>query len=76
MLFSFFLRLNAALYIVKTSLKSLNLRSLRKVRSGSVTILENQDLCFANDIDWKQLMSSNTGTVLLQRNARRDQCSK
>lgn len=66
--------LNAALYIVKTTLQGLNLRSLRKVRSGSVAILENPDLCFAKEIDWKQLMRSSTGTVLLQRNAAKEIC--
>ena len=34
----------SALYIVKTSLESLNLKSLNKIRSGSVAILENNDL--------------------------------
>ena len=34
----------SALYIVKTSLTSLGLRSLKQVRSGSVAILENKDL--------------------------------
>lgn len=55
---------------------SLNLKSLRKVRSGSVAILENSELCFASEIEWQQLMRSSTGTVLLQRNARREDCRK
>jgi epidermal growth factor receptor len=37
----------SSLYIVKTSLTSLDLRSLRKIRSGNVAILENNELCFA-----------------------------
>lgn len=48
----------AALYVVKTSLKSLNLRSLKKIRSGTVAFIENTDLCFADTIDWKRIMSS------------------
>ena len=40
----------SALYIVKTSLTSLNLRSLKMIRAGSVAILENKELCFADSI--------------------------
>ncbi|XP_035219957.1 epidermal growth factor receptor-like isoform X2 [Stegodyphus dumicola] len=68
--------LNAALFIVKTSLQSLNLRSLRKVRSGGVAILENPDLCFANKIDWKQIVRSTNVDPLLQRNAEPEVCQK
>ena len=46
----------ASLYIVKTSLTSLGLRSLRKISSGSVAILENEELCYASDINWTQIM--------------------
>lgn len=64
----------AALYIVKSSLKSLNLRSLKKIRSGSIAILENKDLCFADSVDWYQVMKSNAHNVLLQRNADKADC--
>lgn len=64
----------AALYIVKSSLKSLNLRSLKKIRSGSIAILENKDLCFADSVDWYQVMKSSAHNVLLQRNADKDVC--
>ncbi|XP_050044786.1 epidermal growth factor receptor isoform X5 [Dermacentor andersoni] len=64
----------AALYIVKSSLKSLNLRSLKKIRSGSIAILENKDLCFADSVDWYQVMKSNAHNVLLQRNADKAEC--
>ncbi|EEC14327.1 epidermal growth factor receptor, putative, partial [Ixodes scapularis] len=64
----------AALYIVKSSLKSLNLRSLNKIRSGSVAILENKDLCFADSVDWYQVMKSSAHNILLQRNANRTDC--
>lgn len=66
----------AALYIIKTSLSSLGLRSLNKVRSGSVAILENKDLCFASTIDWKQVMRSNTHNMLLQNNGDEAKCRK
>ncbi|KAH8040427.1 hypothetical protein HPB51_010207 [Rhipicephalus microplus] len=64
----------AALYIVKSSLKSLNLRSLKKIRSGSIAILENKDLCFADSVDWYQVMKSSAHNVLLQRNADKADC--
>ncbi|KAH7966620.1 hypothetical protein HPB49_018110 [Dermacentor silvarum] len=64
----------AALYIVKSSLKSLNLRSLKKIRSGSIAILENKDLCFADSVDWYQVLKSNAHNVLLQRNADKADC--
>lgn len=46
----------SSLYIVKTSLKELKLKSLNSIRSGSVTILENNDLCFAQSINWQKIM--------------------
>ncbi|XP_055938394.1 epidermal growth factor receptor-like isoform X1 [Argiope bruennichi] len=66
----------AALYIVKTSLQSLNMRSLKKVSSGSVAILENENLCFADTINWQSLMKSSSHSILLQSNANATQCRK
>ena len=68
----------AALYIVKTSLVSLNLRSLKSVRSGAVAILENKDLCFAKTVDWSKVRksSSHTHNNLLQKNGDIEECSK
>lgn len=66
----------SALYIVKTSLNSLSLRSLKKVRSGSVTILENKDLCFASTIEWKKVMRSSVHTMMLQNNRNETECRK
>lgn len=64
----------SALYIVKSSLRSLNLRSLKRIQSGGVAILENKDLCFVDTTDWKQVMKSTTGTKLLQGNANSTTC--
>lgn len=64
----------SALYIVKTSLESLNLRSLRKIRSGSVAILENNDLCYAENINWQRIMKSQQHNTLLQNNKPPEQC--
>ena len=67
-----------ALYIIKTTLVSLNLRSLKSVRSGSVVILENSDLCFANTVDWSKVRksSSSTHSTLLKKNADERKCRK
>lgn len=43
-----------SLSITRTSLVSLNLNSLRKVK-GRILIEDNSDLCFADTIDWKQI---------------------
>ncbi|XP_014284376.1 epidermal growth factor receptor [Halyomorpha halys] len=66
----------SSLYIVKTSLKSLGLRSLKKIHSGSIAILENKDLCFAEGIDWSKVKKSWTAehNTLLQNNKPKDQC--
>ncbi|XP_042865529.1 epidermal growth factor receptor-like isoform X2 [Penaeus japonicus] len=67
----------SSLYIVKTSLKSLNLRSLRKIRSGKVYILENKDLCFVDKINWKKLIEKSddsSSELLLQNNRASEQC--
>jgi len=64
----------SALYIVKTSLESLNLRSLHKIRSGSVAILENNDLCYAENINWQRIMKSQQHNTLLQNNNSPEQC--
>ncbi|CAH1394458.1 unnamed protein product [Nezara viridula] len=68
----------SSLYIVKTSLKSLGLRSLKKIHSGSIAILENKDLCFAEGIDWSKVKKSWTAehNTLLQNNKPKDQCIK
>ena len=66
----------SALYIVKTSLESLNLKSLYKIRSGSVAILENNDLCYAENISWQKIMKSQSHNTLLQNNKAPEICHK
>uniref|UniRef100_T1IN09 Protein kinase domain-containing protein n=1 Tax=Strigamia maritima TaxID=126957 RepID=T1IN09_STRMM len=63
----------SALYIVKTTLQSLELRSLESIRSGSVAILENKELCFAEEINWRKLMK-NEQIILLQNNKPLNEC--
>lgn len=64
----------SSLYIVKTSLTSLNMRKLNVIRSGSVAILENEDLCYAQDIVWTKIMKSQSHNTLLQNNRPTQKC--
>lgn len=64
----------SSLLIIKSSLVSLNLRSLKEIRSGSVTILENQDLCYSGQVDWKRIMKSFNHNALLQNNRPQEKC--
>ena len=64
----------SSLYIVKTSLTSLDLRSLRKIRSGNVAILENGELCFAQEVNWSKLMKSSNHNTMLENNKSPESC--
>lgn len=64
----------SSLYIVKTSLISLGLRSLRKITSGGVAILENADLCYAKDIKWAKIMRSQNHNTAVQNNKDPHRC--
>ncbi|XP_065206948.1 epidermal growth factor receptor isoform X2 [Planococcus citri] len=66
----------ASLYIVKTSLKFLGLTSLREIRSGSVSILENKHLCFIEGMNWKKFKQSKEHAAMLQNNKAFDECNK
>lgn len=64
----------ASLYIVKTSLKSLELKSLKRINSGAVVILENKELCFAENIDWRNITKSSEHNPLLENNKPKSVC--
>ncbi|XP_001602830.2 epidermal growth factor receptor isoform X3 [Nasonia vitripennis] len=66
----------ASLYIVKTSLVSLNLNSLKTINSGSVAILENKKLCYAGTINWDKIRKSPEHDSLLSNNKNGTQCIK
>ncbi|XP_014221045.1 epidermal growth factor receptor isoform X3 [Trichogramma pretiosum] len=66
----------SSLYIVKTSLVSLQLSSLRKINSGSVAILENKDLCYAGTINWDKIRKSPEHESLLANNKNQTECIK
>ncbi|XP_022122355.2 epidermal growth factor receptor isoform X1 [Pieris rapae] len=66
----------ASLYIVKTSLKSLGLKSLKKVNSGAIAIMENRHLCFADKIAWNKLVKSKDHKQIIQKNGDTQNCEK
>ncbi|XP_044271495.1 epidermal growth factor receptor isoform X2 [Tribolium madens] len=57
-----------SLYIVKSSLKSLELRSLKRLNAGTVAILENTHLCFADKINWDKIRRSHEHVVMISNN--------
>ncbi|CAG9558821.1 unnamed protein product [Danaus chrysippus] len=66
----------ASLYIVKTSLKSLGLKSLKRVNSGAIAIMENRQLCFADKIAWNKLGKSKDHKQIIQKNGDLRNCEK
>lgn len=73
----------SAIYIVKTSLVSLNLRSLTKIRAGTVVLLENKNLCFADTVDWNKIRHQNSSSSispnqnnLISKNGNETMCRK
>lgn len=46
-----------SLRICGTKLESLNLQSLKEIRSGSVSVENNPRLCYADTVNWKKLFS-------------------
>ncbi|EFA01355.2 epidermal growth factor receptor isoform X1 [Tribolium castaneum] len=58
-----------SLYIVKSSLKSLELRSLKRLNAGTVAILENTHLCFADNINWDKIRRSHEHVVMISNNS-------
>ncbi|KAJ8922134.1 hypothetical protein NQ315_004068 [Exocentrus adspersus] len=60
---------STSLYIVKTSLESFEMRSLRKINMGTVAILENKHLCFAEAINWDKIRKSHEHHLMLSNNS-------
>lgn len=63
-----------SLSIIKTSLVSLDLYSLRKVKTGKIIIEENKDLCFADTIDWLQINITKREDITTRNNAESNKC--
>ncbi|XP_055312021.1 epidermal growth factor receptor-like [Sitodiplosis mosellana] len=56
---------NYSLIVHKSEIKSLELPSLREILSGSVYINKNNNLCFAQTINWKEIVTGpfNVSTI-------------
>ncbi|KAH1010683.1 hypothetical protein HUJ05_004940 [Dendroctonus ponderosae] len=65
---------SSSLYIVKTSLESLELKSLKKINMGTVAILENKHLCFAEAINWDRIRKSHEHSLMLSNNSDPKMC--
>lgn len=66
----------ASLYIVKTSLRFLELTSLTKILAGSVAILENKHLCYVDGINWTRFKRAAEMPTYIQNNRKFDECRK
>ncbi|KAK7443724.1 hypothetical protein BaRGS_00040448, partial [Batillaria attramentaria] len=65
-----------ALHVLGTPLKSLELSSLKSIRNGNVYILANQQLCYANTVDWSTLFAHRQQKAQVGYNRSPDDCEK
>ncbi|CAH1179272.1 unnamed protein product [Phaedon cochleariae] len=65
---------STSLYIVKTSLEILELRSLKRINMGTVAILENKHLCLAEGINWDLIRKSHENRLMLSNNSDIESC--
>lgn len=63
----------ALMIIMNQYLTSLGLNSLKKISNGNVQILENRELCYADSMSWKSLMSSSSA-AFVKNNKKADVC--
>jgi len=68
--------IGASLNIYKTSLESLDLRSLTSIHNGGVLIKSNRRLCYVDDVRWRLIQSSADQKVLVTDNANASQCGQ
>ena len=64
----------AALYIIKSSLETLGLRSLKQIKSGGISILENEKLCLAESMNWTLIEGARADKMILSSNKPKDKC--
>ncbi|XP_016988122.2 epidermal growth factor receptor isoform X1 [Drosophila rhopaloa] len=65
-----------ALAIVKSSLYSLEMRSLKQISAGSVVIQHNRDLCYVGNIRWAAIQVDPEQKVWVNENLRADLCER
>ncbi|XP_017865540.1 PREDICTED: epidermal growth factor receptor isoform X1 [Drosophila arizonae] len=66
----------AALAIVKSSLSSLELRSLKRINSGSIVIQHNTQLCYVSSIHWAAIQKTNDQKLFINENLNTSECRK
>ncbi|XP_013119135.1 epidermal growth factor receptor isoform X2 [Stomoxys calcitrans] len=66
----------ASLSIVKSSLQSLELKSLKRINAGSVVIQHNDKICYVNDIAWGKLQKSMEHGFVVEENRNKEECKK
>jgi len=66
--------IGASLHIYRTSLESLDLRSLMSIRNGGVLIKSNPRLCYVDNMHWELIQSSAEQKLLVAGNANASQC--
>ncbi|XP_055379373.1 epidermal growth factor receptor [Condylostylus longicornis] len=66
----------ASFTIVKTNLKSLELKSLKRINSGSVVIQQNKYLCYVNKIAWANVLKSKDPNVVIEKNRGSTECEQ
>lgn len=66
----------AALSIVKSSLTSLELRSLKRINSGSVVVQHNKNLCYVNNIRWSTVQKTSDQKQFIHENLNSSECRK
>ncbi|BFZ15671.1 hypothetical protein BsWGS_18709 [Bradybaena similaris] len=63
-----------ALSILQTPLKSLDLVSLKQISNGHVLIAVNSKLCYADTIDWREILKRPDQKIDIRSNRARTQC--
>ncbi|CAO1400328.1 unnamed protein product [Diamesa hyperborea] len=69
---------NVSLLIMGTSITSLGLKSLNRIDSGAIAIVENKQLCFVESIDWNQIQKSQYlhNNITLNQNSKKCKTKK
>lgn len=65
-----------SLAIVNLKIHSLGLRSLKEISDGDVAIMKNQNLCYAETMNWNKLFVTETQKTKIVSNRNKDECSK
>ncbi|EMP36194.1 Epidermal growth factor receptor, partial [Chelonia mydas] len=64
-----------SLAIVNLKIHSLGLRSLKEISDGDVAIMKNQNLCYAETMNWNKLFVTETQKTKIVSNRNKDECT-